>query len=481
MKTLLNYFRIKTSGYFNRSYYLDQYPDVRDSKINPILHFIRFGWKEGRSPSEKFDTAYYLDRYPDVKRAGINPLIHFLKFGRKEGRHPLPMASNGIEAAKGVKPEVGRDSSQVVQRASSVDHRTHPKPGDDLPENLDKVTFFIHIGQGKTGSSIIQNFLDINRDILAGEHGCLYPNFYSADLAAGRGHNHHRWFLRVIEDENALLQDLETLKGYLAAHAVAKVILSDEGWELDDRIGTFFKTFHNQGFKGRVKFIMYVRRIDSYVESAWKQWGLKVYDSIEDFYTLPINLNRYQNTLNHLENLAGSFGRENIIVRPYEKGQLPMGLLHDFLTTSGIDYGGAHWRETEAVNTATNRGFNRDVLEVLHHCRGLFTDEHDNRLFDLFDALLGEHFQKAPFESYALLSPAQRIELLTFSAPFEEKIARDFMGRPDGKIFYEPIPENDGAWKPYEGLTLERVIPILIKMIDENNRNFTHMQQSLKQ
>lgn len=35
-----------------------------------------------------FDTAFYLNTYADVKRSGINPLVHFLTDGNKEGRLP---------------------------------------------------------------------------------------------------------------------------------------------------------------------------------------------------------------------------------------------------------------------------------------------------------------------------------------------------------------------------------------------------------
>ncbi len=58
--------------------------------LNPALHFIRVGWCRRLSPGGPFDTRWYLERYPDVARARLNPLVHFMRFGVHEGRLPSP-------------------------------------------------------------------------------------------------------------------------------------------------------------------------------------------------------------------------------------------------------------------------------------------------------------------------------------------------------------------------------------------------------
>lgn len=83
-----DYYQIKHSGLFDARYYLSINPDVRRADINPLSHFVKVGWKEGRNPSAYFDISYYLQAYPDVMKAGVNPLIHYLKFGWLEGRNP---------------------------------------------------------------------------------------------------------------------------------------------------------------------------------------------------------------------------------------------------------------------------------------------------------------------------------------------------------------------------------------------------------
>lgn len=51
---------------FDAGYYLRQNPDVAAARIDPLRHYLRTGWKEGRDPSAGFSTAYYLETNEDV-------------------------------------------------------------------------------------------------------------------------------------------------------------------------------------------------------------------------------------------------------------------------------------------------------------------------------------------------------------------------------------------------------------------------------
>ena len=78
--------RIKKSELFDVDYYLQTYLDVQKARIDPLKHFVKYGWKEGRNPSAQFDLNFYLSTYPDVAASGINPLVHYIKYGKNEGR-----------------------------------------------------------------------------------------------------------------------------------------------------------------------------------------------------------------------------------------------------------------------------------------------------------------------------------------------------------------------------------------------------------
>ncbi len=90
--------------------YINRYPDVVKSGLDPIVHYVQLGKAEGRkwiklgTPKDKFDelkrirqqqylyncrnfdSDYYLEKYPDVAKAGIDPLEHYKRYGRYEGR-----------------------------------------------------------------------------------------------------------------------------------------------------------------------------------------------------------------------------------------------------------------------------------------------------------------------------------------------------------------------------------------------------------
>ncbi len=82
---------IASSALFDDVWYLEQYPDVAAAGMDPALHYMQYGAREGRNPSPRFDTRWYLQQHEDVERAGINPLVHFVKFGAAEGRDIRPV------------------------------------------------------------------------------------------------------------------------------------------------------------------------------------------------------------------------------------------------------------------------------------------------------------------------------------------------------------------------------------------------------
>jgi len=79
---------VRASGVFDEAYYLERYPDVAQTGVDPISHYFRHGAKEGRDPSAMFDTNYYLEHNEDVAKAGTNPLLHFCQAGWKALRNP---------------------------------------------------------------------------------------------------------------------------------------------------------------------------------------------------------------------------------------------------------------------------------------------------------------------------------------------------------------------------------------------------------
>ncbi len=111
---------IDRTGLFDVSHYLATNPSVAKSGLDPIVHYLRHGWREGLSPGTEFDAKWYVAHYGDVARAEINPLLHYITYGAAEGRLPKP-ASRAVAAKSGGAGETPVSVIRSVSPAMSVD------------------------------------------------------------------------------------------------------------------------------------------------------------------------------------------------------------------------------------------------------------------------------------------------------------------------------------------------------------------------
>lgn len=84
---------------FDPEWYRAEYPDVASAGVDPLLHYAQFGWQEGRNPSAEFDAQWYVATYLG-KLAGIEPLRHYLTVGRQQGVEPRPVLDPALEAVR---------------------------------------------------------------------------------------------------------------------------------------------------------------------------------------------------------------------------------------------------------------------------------------------------------------------------------------------------------------------------------------------
>ena len=81
-----NYRILAASPLFDGRWYLSVNPDVAQAKIDPALHYLLYGAREGRWPGQIFNGAEYQSANTDVLTSEINPLLHYILYGRKESR-----------------------------------------------------------------------------------------------------------------------------------------------------------------------------------------------------------------------------------------------------------------------------------------------------------------------------------------------------------------------------------------------------------
>ncbi len=84
---------------FDTGYYLSKNPEVAAAGVDPVEHYVRYGWKEGRDPNNEFSTRGYLKNNPDIAAAGLNPFWHFVVVGKAEGRISKPKVTGANASA----------------------------------------------------------------------------------------------------------------------------------------------------------------------------------------------------------------------------------------------------------------------------------------------------------------------------------------------------------------------------------------------
>lgn len=98
---------------FDAEFYLECNPDVAKSGMDPIIHFIEFGAKEGRNPTSYFSTTRYMALFGHEISAGQNPFLHYLLNREKVMQHS---ADSGDSQPTKPDPErKRRDSISLIE------------------------------------------------------------------------------------------------------------------------------------------------------------------------------------------------------------------------------------------------------------------------------------------------------------------------------------------------------------------------------
>jgi glycosyltransferase involved in cell wall biosynthesis len=174
---------LKASELFDENYYLAKNPDVKDQGVDPLMHYLIDGWKEGRNPSSLFNTEKYLRDYPDVAAAAVNPLVHYLESGSLEGRSIAGHARTWTRKKrveqeaiprvfKQVAPDVIAEQVEVIKSSGLFDADYYLAMYPELKNiGLDPIRHYCGFGwfEGKNPSDDFDTvgYLEMYKDIAA--------------------------------------------------------------------------------------------------------------------------------------------------------------------------------------------------------------------------------------------------------------------------------------------------------------------------
>lgn len=301
----------------------------------------------------------------------------------------------------------------------------------------------LHIGVNKTGTGSIQTFFNRQRQSLL-TLGVLYPT------AGCRGHFHHPLsHLLGFGQQEKMTKEVrqercEALKVSLLEeverHSPQTTVISSEYFMLPRKIlpvVEFFRDFD-------VKVVVYLRRHDHWRESAYKQ-GLKtvvqpLHDGGFDAWL------QYQQSKNSrygdyrllVDTWAQAFGKDNIIVRPFERQQNQPDIVTDFLISTGMS------DVAEQVDVSVpriNEGLSNRAVRLLEVVQRMTLDPAKRKQILTYALQMPRDSEHA-----SLASPAVRRSLVERNLDDYSYIAREYLDRDDGQLFCEELPELDEQW-----------------------------------
>ncbi|MCR4946544.1 MAG: hypothetical protein K5929_06345 [Lachnospiraceae bacterium] len=349
-----------------------------------------------------------------------------------------------------------------------------------------KKQLFVHAGTPKTGTSAIQIYCSTNNERIKA-NGAVYPNLGFEFPGIGINRNAH-FLVHSIKGEDGkrdkaaeealVAEGLEKLMAYFDEYD--RVIISDENlWNSssfkESRIKTLKDACDEKDVE--IRFIVYLRRQDTLIQSYWAQQvkeksKLTFREYIEtgkySFFKLDYN--------ERLNALASVVGKDNIIVRVYEKsGYYKGSITADFLHITGIETDETFVEPDHIINPSLT-GPTLEIKRILNSYEDF--SQKSNYLLPLLNAYQRDHYDSVAYKSAEYFTREMHE---TFMAQYEESnktVARDYLGREDGLLFTEeialPPEENDAAH--YE---MEDMVRICGELIIHQHVAFASMKEKL--
>ena len=320
---------------------------------------------------------------------------------------------------------------------------------------------FLHIGPLKTGSTTIQTFLYENRDNLRNS-GYLYPQTGMPPKKSPFQHSaQHNLSWLIIKSERAN-PDFGTWKEVhkeIENANLDNIIISSEFFENANKRQINILKSKLEFYE--VKILIYVRRQDLQIESLYTQ-GIKDGWCATDLLSFVEQRKNKSDYYKLLEPWKQAFGIRNIIVRPLEKIQIP-NICTDILKVVGI----TNYDNFRAVDSKNIRP-GRKALEVLKLANKIYNNQpkhqyqkYVRKVKNKLNKLKKDWVDK---EQYRLLSYSDSCKILDYYKESNQAVAKEYLGRKDGVLFYEQLEnyENDNC--TIEDLSQEELLSLILAL-----------------
>lgn len=321
----------------------------------------------------------------------------------------------------------------------------------------------LHPGHAKCGSTTIQNFLRINRQLLFANK-VLVPdiNFLMFDEpGVNLVTESPRFFIRQVMTSgdfeklrNRLSEIRERYSGYTLIVSAENLTNSIEENGNGRKIHNVFSEFFEE-----ISLVYYIRSQDCFLLSAWQQWGFKTGQVFLE-YMKRAYARRMPNYMQSVKLFEKIYQRENISVTFLDRDVLHDGdLISDFLYRTNLPN-----LEFKKSNKNENLSLNPYFCEYLSGCSGLFPDVH-NQDFKRFLEKNMNGDEELFFRHDSYFPTERRIDLLDKFSDDNEYIFTSYMKELDyKKIVYKHLDKisNDSESRSfYLKSAKEKLTPLI--------------------
>ncbi len=292
-------------------------------------------------------------------------------------------------------------------------------------------SLFIHIGLHRTATTALQYFFSRNDNTLK-KYGILYPKT-GRDEGIGAHHN----FAACFRHSHPFFKPEKKFEQYIKEiiaenSAFETVLISSEMFSEIPFNNDFDRLRILKDIAESVKIIIYLRRQDEYLSSLYSEdikAGFKKESRLSplEYFELRKQQINYKVICEKWVNI---FGVDNVIIRPFEKEQFKFGTIYsDFLNILDLKLTNEYLLPSYKLNVSLTR----EKLEYRRLVNILSPNPKYTR--KLTDFLLNLK-SRTESQYYGVYNLEERQMILSFVSESNEYIAKEYLNRIDGCLFY---------------------------------------------
>ncbi len=349
-------------------------------------------------------------------------------------------------------------------------------------------TLYVHIGTPKTATTSIQMFCVENQSIL-NEQGYSYPllDFTYPHVANRRnGHFLAGWLYKLNGEEDVEKEQELWDEGLAMVHREFEkydnVILSDENlWHASNgqKFPYWAKLMQDaKEHDYQVKIVVYIRRQDTLANSWLSQqvkegWNTNATIKWDSFQrkTRKVVFNYYL----LLEKIAEVTGRENIIVRIFDRGKFKgkdHTIFSDFLEAIGVDY----TDDFKITEEEANRSLTGNSQEILRIINTILPDDVDVRVLVRESAQDCENY-KDPQDNFVMFSEEEFNKFMGRYEKWNKALAKDYLDQ-DEPLFDMKRKEGE-RWTPENRFMYEDIVRFFGGVIIRQQRHIEELERDI--